>query len=176
MENSVKVPFWKTALNYGLILAAVSIFLSLAFYFTDIYLKGWAQAVSGLVGIAVLVYLLVQYRKNILGGYATFGQIFVMGLVATFLSMIIGIASGFLQQYVLFPEMKEAILLNAQDNILNNPRIPESMVDQQLERVEKMMQPGRQVLFGLLGGTFINAIILLIVAAIIKKEEPVVGV
>ena len=176
MEDTGKAPFWKPALNYALIMAAVSIFLTLAFYFTDIYLKGWASVVNGLISIAVLVYLLIQYRDKVLGGYASFGQLFVMGLVASLISLVIGMAFGMLQQYVLFPEMQEAILLNAQEKILNNTRIPESMVDQQLERVENMMQPGRQVLLGLVGGTFFNAIILLVIAAILKKEESIVGV
>ncbi len=176
MENSVKPTFMKTAINYALIMAAVSIFISLVYYFTDLYLKTWSQFVSLGISIIVLAYLMIVYRKTVLGGYASFGQIFSMGFVSSLISLVIAVAFSYLMMNVLFPEMKEALLLNAEQKILDNPKIPEAYVDTALERAEKILQPGKQVLVGLIGGTIFNSLICLIVAAFVKKEEPIVPV
>jgi hypothetical protein len=52
-----------------------------------------------LVGIVLLVYLMVQYRNVHLGGYASFGQIFLMVLVS---AGIISTIIGAIYQYLLF--------------------------------------------------------------------------
>jgi hypothetical protein len=176
MEDKAKIHFWKHAFTYGVIMAAVSIFLSLAFYFTNLYLKSWSQYANMGVGIVVLVYLMIQYRKEVRGGFASFGQVFSMSFVSGLVSIIIGILFGILMMNVLFPDMKEAMTHMVEERILNNPRIPESMVDQAVERASKNFEPVRQLLFGIGFGAFFQAIISLIVAAIIKKEEPIAQV
>ena len=97
---------------------------------------------------------------------------FVSGLV----SIIIGTLFGILMMNVLFPDMKEGMLIMVEEKILSNPRIPESMVDQAVERATKNFEPVRQLLFGIGFGAFFQAIISLIVAAFIKKEEPIAQV
>jgi len=143
MEDSAKPTFMKTALTYALIMAVISIFFTLVFYFTNLYLKTWSQILNFVISIVVLVYLMIAYRKTVLGGYASLGQIFTMGFVSSMISLVIGLLVSYLMMNVLFPEMKDAILLNAEQKLLNNPRIPESMLDASLERAEKSLEPGR---------------------------------
>jgi len=171
MEENVKTPFWKPALIYGLILAFVSIILSLAFYFTGLYLKGWVSFLSLVIGIVVLVYILLLYRKEYLGGLASYAQIFWMAFAAGMISSVIGLLFSYVMQTVIAPDMMENIRLAAEEKIMNNPRIPESMYDTLFERIEKNMQPVRQMVQGLIISVFINALIALIVAAFLKKEE-----
>jgi hypothetical protein len=173
MEDKAKVSFWKQALNYGLIMAAVSIFLSLVFYFTNLYVNTWANYISMVIGLVVLFYLMVQYRKVVRGGFASFGQMYSMSFTSSMISIVIGVLFGLLLMNVIAPEMKDAILLNVEERIMNNPRIPESYLDQAIERAQKSLEPGRQIIFGIAGGALFNAILCLIVAAIVKKDEPV---
>ena len=174
MEEKVKAPFWKPALIYGAIMGLVSIFLSLVFYFIGMATERWTNWVTIIVGIIVLVYLMLHYRRVHLGGYATFGQIFLMVLVS---AGIISTIIGALYSYVLFtfidPGLVDQIKIAAEEQIMNNPRIPESMYDDILERMEKRMNVGYMVRMALIFGPIINALIGLIVAAFIKKEKDV---
>ena len=176
MDEKAKAPFWKPALIYGVILGFVSVFISLVFYFIGMSTENWTNWVNWLVSIVLLVYLMIQYRNVHLGGYASFGQIFLMVLVAAgIISTIIGVIYQYLLLTYIDPGLLEQIKIIAEERIMNNPRIPESMYDDILERMEKRMTVGYMMRMGLIIGPVFNAFIGLIVAAFIKKEEDVVS-
>ena len=174
MEEKVKAPFWKPALIYGVILGLVSVFISLVFYFIGMATESWTNWINMLVILVLLVYLMIQYRNVHLGGYASFGQIFLMvlvsaGIVATIISAI--------YQYLIFtvidPGLLDQVRIVAEEKIMSNSRIPESMYDDILERMEKRMNVGYMIKMALILGPVINAFIGLIVAAFIKKEKDI---
>lgn len=175
MEEKAKAPFWKPALIYGLILGLVSVFLSLVFYFTGMTTANWTNWVTLIVSIVVLVYLMVQYRNVHLGGYASFGQIFLMVLVS---AGIISTIIGAIYQYLLFtfidPGLVDQIRIVAEERIMSNSRIPESMYDDIMERMDKRMTVPYMIRMALIMGPIVNAFFGLIIAAFIKKEEDVV--
>ena len=176
MEENVKAPFWKPALIYGLILGFVSIFLSLVFYFIGMATASWTNWVTFLVSLVLLVYLMIQYRNTYLGGYATYGQIFLMVLVS---AGVVSTIIGALYQYVFLtfidPGMVDQIRIIAEERIMSNSRIPESMYDDLLEKIEKRTTVPYMLRMSLILGPVINAFIGLIVAAFLKKEEDVVN-
>jgi len=174
MEEKVKAPFWKPALIYGAILGFVSVFLSLVFYFIGMATVSWTNWVNMLVGLALLVYLMIQYRNVHLGGYASFGQIFVMVLVsAGIVSTIIGAIYQYLLFTVIDPGLVDQLRIVAEEKIMSNSRIPESMYDDILEKMEKRMSVSRMIRMALILGPVVNAFIGLIVAAFIKKEQDI---
>lgn len=174
MEEQAKAPFWKPALIYGAILGLVSVFISLVFYFIGMATENWTSWVNMLVGIVLLVYLMIQYRNVHLGGYASFGQIFVMVLVsAGIVSTIISAAYTYLLFNVIDPGLVDQVRIAAEEKIMSNSRIPESMYDDILERMEKRMNVGYMIKMALIFGPIVNAIIGLIVAAFIKKEKDI---
>jgi hypothetical protein len=174
MEEQVKAPFWKPALIYGVILGIVSVFISLVFYFIGMATVSWTGWVTMLVGLVLLVYLMIQYRNVHLGGYASYGQIFVMVLVS---AGIIATIISVLYQYVLFtfidPGLLDQAKIAAEERIMSNSRIPESMYDDLIEKVDKRTTVAFLTKRGLILGPIMNAIIGLIVAAFIKKEKDV---
>lgn len=172
MEEKVKAPFWKPALIYGAILGFVSVFLSLVFYFIGLSTVNWVNWINMLVGIVLLVYLMLQYRKEYLGGFASFGQIFLMVLIsAGIISTIIGAVYGYLLYTVIDPGLLDQVKIVAEEKIMSNSRIPESMYDDIFERMEKRTTAVYITKMALIAGPVINAIIGLIVAAFLKKEE-----
>ena len=175
MEEKAKAPFWKPALIYGLILGLVSVFLSLVFYFTGMTTANWTNWVTLIVSIVLLVYLMVQYRNVHLGGYASFGQIFLMVLVS---AGIVSTVISALYTYVLFtfidPGLVDQIRIVAEERIMSNSRIPESMYDDIMERMDKRMTVPYMIRTALIMGPVVNAFFGLIIAAFIKKEEDVV--
>jgi cation transport ATPase len=174
MEEQVKAPFWKPALIYGAILGFISVFLSLVFYFIGLSTESWVGWVSAVVSIAVLVYLMIHYRKEYLGGYASFGQIFVMVLVsAGIIATIISALYTYLLYTVIDPGLIDQIKIAAEEKIMSNSRIPESMYDDIFERMEKRTTAAYMVKMALIFGPVMNAVIGLIVAAFVKKEETI---
>jgi hypothetical protein len=172
MEENVKAPFWKPALINGAILGFVSVFVSLVFYFLGMATKSWTNWVSMLIMVVLLVYLMLQYRKEYLGGYARFGQIFVMVLVsAGIIATIISTVYTYLLFTFIDPGLLDQAKIAAQEKIMSNSRIPESMYDNIFERMESRMTVAYMTKMGLIFGVVINAIIGLIVAAFVKKEE-----
>jgi len=174
MEEKVKAPFWKPALIYGAIMGFVSVFLSLVFYFIGMATENWTNWVNMLIGLILLIYLMLQYRKEYLGGYASFGQIFLMVLVsAGIISVIISAIYSYLLFTVIDPGLLDQVKIAAEEKILSNSRIPESMYDDILDKMEKRTTVAYMVKMQLIGGPIINAIIGLIVAAFIKKEKDI---
>ena len=174
MEEKVKTPFWKPALIYGAILGFVSVFLSLVFYFIGLSTENWTSWVIILINLVLLVYLMIHYRKEYLGGYASFGQIFLMVLVsAGIISTIINVVYMYLLYTVIDPGLLEQMRIMAEERIMNNSRIPESMYDDLMERMAKTMTVSYMTKMQLILGPVVNAVIGLIVAAFLKKEEDI---
>jgi len=174
MEEKVKAPFWKPALIYGAIMGFVSVFISLVFYFIGMATENWTNWINMLVGLVLLVYLMLQYRKEYLGGYASFGQIFLMVLVsAGIISVIISAIYTYLLFTVIDPGLIDQIKIAAEESIMSNSRIPESMYDDILDKMEKRTTAAYMIKMSLIAGPIINAILGLIIAAFIKKEKDV---
>ncbi len=171
MEEKVQAPFWKPALIYGVILGVVGILLSLVFYFLNVMTASWVSWVSIVVSIAVLVYCLIAYRNEYLGGFASFGQIFMMGLMIGIIASIISAAYTYVLYTVIDPDLVEKIRIAAEEKIMNNSRIPESMYDDIFEKMENRMSVNRMTIMALVAGPIVNAILSLIIAAFVKKEE-----
>jgi len=171
MVENAKAPFWKPALIYGTILGVVGILFSLAFYFLNVLTAGWVNWVSFIITIAVLVYCLVAYRNEYLGGYGTFGQIFLMGLVIGIISSILSAGFTYVLYTAIDPGLLDKIRIVAEEKIMNNARIPESMYDDIFERMETRMSVTRMTVMALTIGPIINAVFSLIIAAFVKKEE-----
>jgi hypothetical protein len=172
MEQSAKAPFWKPALIYGAILGFVGILLGVIFYFLNLTTESWVGYVSIVVSIAVMAYCLLAYRKEYLGGYASFGQIFVMALVIGIIASILSTIYTYVMYTVVDPDLTEKIRLMAEERIMNNPRIPESMYEDVMDRMEGRFTPARMTRMALIWGVAANAIIGLILAAFIKKNPP----
>jgi uncharacterized membrane protein (DUF106 family) len=130
------------------------------------------QWIALVVSLAVMVYCLLAYRNEYLGGYGTFGQIFLMALVIGVISAILGTIYTYLLYTVIDPDMIDKVKLMAEERVLNNPRIPESMHEDILERMDNRFTPARMTRTALIFGVIFNAIIGLILAAFIKKNKP----
>jgi len=171
MEENVKAPFWKPALIYGAIVGFVSVMLGVIFYLINLYAASWTQWVSIVVGIAILAYCLVAYRNEHLGGFASYGQLFLMALVIGVIASVIGVIYTYLMHAVIDPELADKIRLVAEEKLMNNPRIPENMLDEMIERMAKQFEMKRMLITAFIGGVIGNAIFGLILAAFIKREE-----
>jgi len=172
MEEKTKAPFWKPALIYGAIVGFVGILVGVIFYVMDLTAESWVQWVSLLISVVVLIYCLTMYKKDYLGGYATYGQIWKMTLVIGVIASILGAIYSYILMGMIDPELIDKLKLVQEQKIMNNPRIPEGYMDQALERLDKSMTLGRITIMQLIFGPVMYAIIGLVLAAFIKKNNP----
>ncbi len=172
MAEKTKAPFWKPALIYGAIVGFVGILLSVIFYVMDLAVASWTQWVSLLISVVILIYCLSMYKKESLGGFASFGQLWRMTLVIGIVATVIGTIFNYILMGLIDPELIGKMQLAAEQKMLNNPRIPESVMDSALERMENNMNLKRITIMGLIMGPVLYAIIGLIVAAFMKKNNP----
>jgi len=170
MEEKAKAPFWKPALIYGLIVGFVSILVSVIFYLFDLYLARWTNWVNLGISVVVLAYVLVAYRNEYLGGTASYGKIFRMAFVIGIISAILGTVYTYLMWGVIDPELADRARVMAEERIMSNPRIPESMYDDIMERMERNFGLTRMTILGFVSGVIFNTILALIVSAFVKKE------
>ena len=171
MEEKAKAPFWKPALIYGAIVGFVSILIGIVLYIMDLSTKSWVGWVSGLITLAVLIYCLIAYRNEYLGGFASYGQIFLMAVMIGIVSTILSTIYSYILMGIIDPELLDKMKLVGEERIMNNPRVPESYHDIALERLDKQFTLKRILIMGMIMGPVLNAIFGLIAAAFIKKEE-----
>ncbi len=177
MEETVKTPIWKPALIYGAIVGFTSIFLGVVFYILDLSTKGWVNWVSGLVALAVLIYCLVAYRNEYLGGFASYGQILLMAVLIGVITSVLTALYSYILMGVIDPDLIDKLRLVQEEKIMNNPRIPESMQDDVIEKLARTFQLKRMIIMSAIVNPLFYFIIGLIAAAFIKREEtPASGV
>ena len=172
MEEKTEAPFWKPALIYGAIVGFVGILVGVIFYVMDLAVENWTNYVSMLISVAILIYCLVTYKKEYLGGYASYGQIWKMTLVIGIIATIITTIYSYILMGIIDPGLIDKMKIAAEQKFLNNPRIPESMMDSTLERLENSMNLKRIMIMGLIFGPVVWAILGLIIAAFVKKNNP----
>jgi len=166
-----KASFWKPALIYGAILGFVSILFGVIFYIANLYTAGWTQWVSMIISLAVMIYCLLAYRNEYLGGYGTYTQIFLMALTIGVIATILSSIYSYILMGIIDTELLDKMRLVQEEKILSNPRIPDSAYEVVQERMDKSFTLKRVLVMGTIGGIVGNAVIGLIAAAFIKKEE-----
>ena len=70
------------------------------------------------------------------------------------------------------PELMDKMKLAQEQRLMNNPRIPEAALDGYLERLDDNMTLKRTTIMGLIFGPVSWAILGLILAAFVKKNNP----
>lgn len=122
------------------------------------------------VTVAVLVFALREYR-SLNGGYASFGQGFGLGAIATVISSVISSVVLYLNITLIDPGILNGIR-DQQREAMIEKGLNDEQIEQGLEMAEKFSTPGMIVLFGIVGGILFGVIISLIVAAIMQRKRP----
>ncbi|MFH0756519.1 MAG: DUF4199 domain-containing protein [Bacteroidota bacterium] len=171
MTEKAKAPFLKPALIYGAIVGFVSILFGVIFYIMDLSLKGWSNWVTILLTWIVLIYCLLAYRKEYLGGFASYGQILFMAVMISVVAVLLNTVYTYVLHGMIDNELLDKMRLVQEEKLLSNPRVPENMHDTLIARLEKSFTLKKILINGAIGGLVLNTIVGLIAAAFIKKDE-----
>lgn len=172
-EEKTQGGFLKASLNHGLIISAIMIVITLVLYLIGQLHNTAAGWISFAIMIIALVWAMINYRKENLGGYMTYGQ----GLgYAVMVGLWVGVFSGIfalLLYGVISPELIAEEKAMAERNVF---RQFENMDYEQQLGLIKMQQrfiaPVWKLVFSVLGGAFNGLIVGLIASAFVKKKNP----
>jgi hypothetical protein len=183
METTeTKSTLTNNAVKHGVILAVISIVLTLVYYVVDYSLL--ATIKIGLLSLAIFlgygIYAGIGYRKEI-GGFISFKDAFLHGFIIFALSAFISTIFNILLYTVIDPELgaklTDVAVQNAEE-MMRSFGMPEDQMDEALEKT-RTDTADRYTAGGLALGyvwALIGcAVFALISGAIVKKKQPVEG-
>ncbi len=121
------------------------------------------------IGIGATVMAIKHHRNNELNGYISFGRAFLLG----FLTLVIAAAISTVFQMVYVLAIDPGIIDIAEQNMekmLTGFGLTGEALEQSVKGVRDGFTPGKMLLQGLVFNNIFNAVIALIIAAIMKRK------
>jgi len=169
MENK-PVSVWKGTINVALMLALVLIIYSLILYFLDQTFNRALGSLSFIILIAGLVLGIRSFRDDSRGGVLTYGQGVGAGTVISLYAGIISAIFGIIQFTLIDPDLIEKMYTFMEEQMIAQGRLPESLIEQQMVFMKKIMTPVTTPLFGIISNVFYGVLISLVVSIFFRRE------
>jgi len=174
---------YKSSIRNGLLIGGISAVLTIIYYIINPLLQYTNLVIpilSFIIVIAFLVVLAIDARKK-LGGFWTYGQAFISLIITSFFIILIGVIVNFIIVKFVDPTLPTKINDAVQE--VTSQRLEKMGMDQaQIDNASKQftdgefiakMQPTILNEIKALGiGLLIYAVIDLIIAACVKKKQP----
>jgi Protein of unknown function (DUF4199) len=174
MEN-VKKGYFNLSAKWAVIYIITSIVITYAFQFLDVDQS--TSPLRFLVYVPLIAFLFLaqkEYRDQ-LGGFITFGQGFITGLVYAVIVGILAAIFTYLYFTFLSPQAWEQVLAASRDSMSANKNITSDQAERAMEFTTKY-----GIMFAaagaVIGTPIVGAIISLIGAAIFKKERSILDI
>ena len=162
----------KFAINYGLILGAIMILISVIMYVTDMTIKGenWPNYLYYIIFPLVIIYGISQFKKQN-AGLLSLGDAIKFGLVAAVISALVASIYSVIFNYIIDPEFINRAMKVAEDNLLENPNMTPEAIEMSLKWMRTFSNPflGSALLIAL--SAFFGLIYSLIAGLVMKKED-----
>ncbi|HEY8915897.1 MAG TPA: DUF4199 domain-containing protein [Chitinophaga sp.] len=156
-------------LQYGLVISAILILLSVLFYVLNLSTESWVKWVSTVVIFVGVIFTCTQFAK-LNDGNVTFGNVFANGFKTT--SLIALITVLFSVVFILiFPDIKEKALEEARRQMEKQGQ-SDDVIEKAIAMTSKMFMVF-VLAGGIFGTLFFGAIASLIGAAVAKKNPNV---
>lgn len=167
-QKSISV--WKSAVTSGIYIGIVLILISVIYYVSGNIFAKSNQWVGYAVMILGVIYAQINYRKA-LGGFMTYGQALVIGVLAMLIASVLSGIYAYLLYKIIDPSLQEQLRLFTEEQIVKQGRVPEEQIDMAVETMTKFQKPIMLLIFGIFGGTFVGLIISLI-SSIFTQKKP----
>jgi len=172
MEEKVRTTTTQ-GLYYGLITGAGLIILSLILFIAGLYMNKMVSSISYLVLIAGMVYGTLDFRKTYSHGFLTYGKAFSLCFKIGLFASIAAAIYGFIFAQFIHPGFVQEILDQSRESILkSNPEISEEQMEMALEWTARFTTPVMIMVWGFIMNTIASAVIGLLAALFLKKEDP----
>jgi len=168
MEN--KPSLFQHTMIWGAITGIILIVFSLVLYLVHQSANQALGYLSYVLLIAGIIIGSIAYRDKVLGGFISYKDAFVTGLLITIFAGILSSFFSFILIRYIDPSVMEQSIAKAEEKMINRG-MSEDQVELAMEKTKEFMGSPLMVLIGLLSFAFIGTIISLITAAIVKKEK-----
>jgi ABC-type multidrug transport system fused ATPase/permease subunit len=172
MENQ-KSSLKQIAVNYGVLLALVSILTLVIMYVANMQ-KSWTLSI---IGFAITIYLLfaaIKSYKQGNGGFLKLSDGLKVGLATALVAGLISAFYSYIHYSIINPEYIDLILNEAREQMESSSQgMTEEQKQQALSFTESFTTPFMLSTFSLIGSLFFGFIISLISALILRREEPI---
>jgi hypothetical protein len=165
---------FSNSLIYGLLTAAISIVFSVITYIVDVPFKSPVMYFSVVIMVAGIIYGTLQYRNISLGGKIDFGKAFVSGLLIVLVASVLSSIYSYLFFALIDPVYHERIIqesLEQTEAKLIEQGLSGDQMESALAMTRKFMSPIIMAIMALVFNTLLGAILALIAAAFLKKED-----
>ncbi|HLW30812.1 MAG TPA: DUF4199 domain-containing protein [Aequorivita sp.] len=164
----------KIALNYGLLLALLSIVLQVISYVLDAHIDRpwWLNVGQLVISVSVLVYGIKLFKTEN-AGFLTVGQALKTGLAISLVAGIVAIIFNYIFMNFIDPDFVQQTLdFSRQQMIEKYPNMTEEQIEASMSISEKFMSPWIMSAFSLMLTLFFGFIISLVVGMIMKRNPP----
>lgn len=145
-------------------------FFLLMIYFFGLVNNEKLNSIIYIVFIVGVYFSVKNYRDQVMGGYLNFGPAFSTGFLTCLFIGLVGAVYTYFQYKYMSPALLDDMILQMQDNMINR-----GMSDEQIEMqsviFEQFMSPGVMSLGIIFGSAFWGALLSLIFAGILKKQD-----
>lgn len=173
METQTRSVFTQS-LIYGGLTGLASILFSLVMYIFDVQQKNPVMYLAFAILLGGIILANLNYRNKFRGGVLSFGQAFLIGLLTI---VIAGILSS-LYTYLFYSFFDPAAHAKIVDTAMEQAELkmieqgtPSEQMDMGLKMARMFMSPLAMALFGLLWSLILGAVLALITAIFVKKED-----
>jgi hypothetical protein len=173
METNPRSLF-NNSLIYGLITGAISIVFSVITYIFDVSISSPIKYFSFLILLAGMIYGTLQYRNSIPGGFISFGKAFTSGFLIVLISAFIASVYTYIFLVFIDPAYLQKIVEQSMDETTAKmvaKGLSEEQMEPALAMTRKFLNPTFMSIIALVSSALVGAILSLIAAAFIKKED-----
>jgi len=159
------------SINYGLILGAIMVLISVTLYATGMALEGvqWPNYLYYIIFPVIIMFAISSYKKQN-NGILKLSTAIKIGLLIAIISALVYVIYGLIFNYIIDPEFMELMMEKTGEKLLENPNITPEMVEKQMEMMEKFQNPLLGSAFWVALSAIFGLIYSLIGGLVMKKE------
>ncbi len=158
-------------IKWGLIGGMVSIIIGLITYLLGLSDSNYFKYLGIIAMVAVVILGLFEYRDKLNGGFASFSDLFKVGLLIGLLITVISSIWSLIYMNFIDTEMISNILLQTEIN-LESKGMSDKEIKQAMEITKKFMTPISMFIMGFASSLLVSGLVSLVSAIVIKNPKP----
>ncbi len=132
----------------------------------------WLGYISILILIGGMIWGTLEYRKNYLNGFISFGKSFTSCFFIGLFAGILGAIYMFIFAQYIYPGFSQELLDKAQEQMVaGNPNMSDDDIEMAMKYTKMLMSPVAMAFIGLLYTLIASVVVGLIASIFMKKED-----
>ncbi len=164
----------KIAVNYGVLLALLSIVLQVISYVLDVHIDRpwWLTVLQLLISVSVIVYGIKAFKTGN-AGFLKLSQALKVGLAISLIAGIIAVVFNYIFMNYIDPDFIQKTLDFSRETMIKDyPNMSQEQIESSLAISAKFMTPLIMSAIAILATLFFGFIISLVSGIIMKKNPP----